>query len=296
MKLAAAFFLLAALQANAQSDSTHLLVADGAKPVLVSKQFKFTEGPAPDRKGNIYFTDQPNNTIWKYDTKGKLSLFTDQSGRSNGLYVDKKGNILACADADNQLWSFSPKGKHTVLVDNFEGKKLNGPNDLWIHPNGDIYFTDPYYQRNYWTRQKPEIEGMKVYCLPAGAKAPVVVADDIVKPNGIVGTPDGKYLYVADIGGDKIYRYDILPNNQLGNRMLFTNKGGDGITLDERGNLYLCGNGVFIYNPQGQQIGHIDVPEKWTANACFGGKKRNILFLTASTAIYTVAMKVKGAE
>lgn len=295
MKLAA-FLLLAALSANAQSDSLHLLVADGARPVLVSKQFKFTEGPAPDRKGNIYFTDQPNNAIWIYDVKGKLKLFTDQSGRSNGLYVDKKGNILACADADNELWSFSPKGGHTVLVDNFEGKQLNGPNDLWIHPNGDIYFTDPYYQRNYWTRQKPDIEAMRVYRLPAGSKTPEIVADDIVKPNGIVGTPDGKYLYVADIGGDKIYRYDVLPGGKLGNRILFTNKGGDGITLDEHGNLYLCGNGVFIYNPQGQQIGHIDVPEKWTANACFGGKKRNVLFLTASTAVYTVQMKVKGAE
>ncbi len=190
MKLAA-LLLLAGLSANAQSDSLHLLVADGAKPVLVSNQFKFTEGPAPDRKGNIYFTDQPNNAIWIFDTKGKLKLFSDKSGRSNGLYVDKKGNILACADADNELWSFSPKGGHTVLMDNFEGKKLNGPNDLWIHPNGDIYFTDPYYQRNYWARQKPDIEAMRVYRLQPGSNTPEIVADDIVKPNGIVGTPDG---------------------------------------------------------------------------------------------------------
>lgn len=294
MKIAA--LLLLAFSAQAQSDSLQSLVADNAQLTLVSKQFSFTEGPARDKKGNVYFTDQPNDRIWIYRTNGKLVPFASPSGRSNGLYVDKKGKIIACADDHNELWAFTRKGRHTVLMSDYGGKKLNGPNDLWIHPNGNIYFTDPYYQRDYWERKKPEIDAMRVYYLAPGQKEPVMVADDIVKPNGIVGSADGKYLFVADIGDNKTYRYDIQPDGSLANRILFTNKGGDGITLDERGNLYICGNGVFVFNPEGKQIAHIPVPEKWTANACFGGKHRDMLFVTAGVAVYTLKMKVKGIE
>ncbi len=279
-----------------QADSLPDVVAPGATPQLVSRQFSFTEGPAPDKKGNIYFTDQPNNQIWKYDTDGQLSLFLEPAGRSNGLYVDKKGNIIACADEHNELWRISPDKKITVLLKDFEGRKMNGPNDLWIDAKGGIYFTDPYYQRKYWTRQHGELDSQKVYYLPAGKKAAVPVAGNIVKPNGIVGTPDGKHLLVVDIGDGKIYKYDIGKNGQLHNRRLFVNKGGDGITLDDKGNLYICGNGVTVINPQGQQIGHIPIPEKWTANACFGGKNRDLLFVTASTTVYVVRMAVKGVE
>ncbi|RPD42271.1 SMP-30/gluconolactonase/LRE family protein [Chitinophaga barathri] len=294
MKTAA--LLLLTLSVQAQSDSLQSLVADNAQVTLVSKQFSFTEGPARDKKGNIYFTDQPNDKIWIYNTAGKLTEFASKSGRSNGLYVDKKGRIIACADDQNELWAFTPKGKHTVLMSDYQGKKLNGPNDLWIHPNGNIYFTDPYYQRNYWERKKPDIEAMRVYYLAPGKKEPVMVADDIVKPNGIVGSADGKYLFVADIGDNKTYRYEIQADGSLSNRILFTNKGGDGITLDNLGNLYICGNGITVFNPEGKQIAQIPVPEKWTANACFGGKNRDELFITAGVAVYTLKMKVKGIE
>ncbi|WP_346319977.1 SMP-30/gluconolactonase/LRE family protein [Chitinophaga sp. YIM B06452] len=294
MKIAA--LMLLSLSVQAQSDSLQSLVADNAQVTLVSSQFSFTEGPARDKKGNVYFTDQPNDRIWIYHTSGKLTEFASQSGRSNGLYVDKKGRIIACADEQNELWSFNRKGRPTVLMTNFKGQKLNGPNDLWIHPNGNIYFTDPYYQRKYWERQKPDIEAMRVYCLAPGEKEPVAVADDIVKPNGIVGSADGKYLFVADIGDNKTYRYEIQPNGSLANRILFTSKGGDGITLDERGNLYICGNGISVFDPGGKQIAQIPVPEKWTANACFGGENRDVLFITAGVAVYTLKMKVRGIE
>ncbi|MGN7724132.1 SMP-30/gluconolactonase/LRE family protein [Chitinophaga sp. 22620] len=294
MKIAA--LLLLSLSVQAQSDSLQSLVADNAQVTLVSGQFSFTEGPARDKKGNVYFTDQPNDRIWVYNTKGRLTELTSQSGRSNGLYVDKKGRIIACADERNEMWAFTPKGKHTVLMTGYKGQQLNGPNDLWIHPNGNIYFTDPYYQRKYWERQKPDIEAMRVYYLAPGKNEPVMVADDIVKPNGIVGSADGKYLFVADIGDNKTYRYEIQADGSLANRILFTNKGGDGITLDDRGNLYICGNGISVFNPEGRQIALIPVPEKWVANACFGGKNRDLLFITAGTSVYTLKMKVKGIE
>lgn len=288
--------LLSTLAAYTYGQQNPDLVADNAKPVLVSKQFSFTEGPARDKKGNVYFTDQPNNQIWKYNTDGKLSLFLDSAGRANGLYFDKKGNLIACADDHNELWSITPSGKVTVIMKDYEGKKMNGPNDLWITAKNGIYFTDPYYQRKYWERKKPELEPQRVYYLAPGASQAVMVADNIKKPNGIVGSKDGKTLYVADIGDNKVYKYKINKDNSLSDPELFCNKGGDGITLDEKGNLYIAANGVFVFNPKGEQILHIDIPEKWTANLCFGGKDRKTLFITASETVYTLQMKVRGVE
>ena len=272
------------------------IIADGATPVLISRNFAFTEGPATDKQGNIYFTDQPNNKIWKYAIDGTLSIFLDSAGRSNGLDFDKKGNLLSCADEQNQLWSISRNKKITVLVNDLNGKKLNGPNDLWVSPRGDIYFTDPYYQRSWWTRTKPEMEKEKVYVLARGSQTPVPVVDSLQRPNGITGTADGKYLYVADIKGNKTYRYTINKDGSLSNAQLFVNMGSDGMTIDDRGNVYLTGKGVTVFNSQGQQIAHIAIPEKWTANVAFGGKHRNRLFITASETIYVLDMKVKGVE
>lgn len=288
-----AFFLFCgALMTSAQTD----LFAPGAQPQLVSSQFSFTEGPAVDKKGDIYFTDQPNNRIWKYDTEGKLTLFMEGAGRSNGLYFDRKGNLLSCADEQNQLWSISRDKKVTVLLKDLHGENLNGPNDLWAHPRGGIYFTDPLYPRPWW---KPGIQHVKdenVYYLPEGKHQPIVVDSDIEKPNGIIGTADGKYLFVADIKGNKTYRYEIKKDGALQNRQLFAEQGSDGMTLDERGNLYLTGKGVTVYDNSGKKIAHIDVPANWTANVCFGGKNLNKLFITASESVFVMEMLVKGTR
>lgn len=266
------------------------------KPQLISKQFSFTEGASVDKKGNVFFTDQPNNKIWEYSTDGKLSLFLDSAGRSNGMYFDKKGNLVTCADEYEQLWSISPDKKIKVLLKEYQGHLMNGPNDIWIDRRGGIYMTDPYYQRPWWTRTKSDLDGQKVYYLAKGKNQPVIVDADLKKPNGIVGTPDGKYLYVADIGNSKTYKYIINKNGTLSDRKLFVEQGSDGMTLDEKGNVYLTGNGVTIYNPQGKKIGHILVPEPWTANLCFGGPNKDVLFITASKAIYILKMNVRGVE
>lgn len=278
------------------TDSLTVVVA-GASPQRVSDQFKFTEGPAVDKRGNVFFTDQPNDKIYKWATDGTLSVFMDKTGRANGLYFDKKGNLLACADEKNELWSIDPKTKKvTVLLTELDGKKLNGPNDLWVAPNGGIYFTDPYYQRDYWERKKPDIEGQKVYFLSRGAKKPVVVDDGLQQPNGIVGTPDGKHLFVADIRARKTYKYAINPDGSLGERQFFVSQGSDGMTLDASGNLYLTGQGVTVYDPTGKKLGNIPVPSRWVGNVAFGGKDRRTLFITASESVYTLPMTVKGVE
>ena len=270
------------------------IIADGAKLQLISDQFGFTEGPAVDKDGNVFFTDQPNNRIWEYSTDGKLSVFLENAGRSNGMYFDNNGNLITCADEHNQLWSIAPDGKVTVLLTDFEGVHFNGPNDLWIDKKGGIYFTDPYYQRDYWTRQKPEMDSRKVYYMPKN-NTPFVVADNLVQPNGLIGTGDNKHLYIADIDADTTYRYVIGNDGKLTDQTFFAPKGSDGMTIDNLGNIYLTNeDGVTVFNPEGKLIEHIDIPEEWTANITFYGKERNTLFITASKSVYTLKMKVKG--
>src|SRR5213592_4157269 len=131
------------------------VIADGAKVEVLSEGYSFTEGPAVDRNGNIFFTDQPNDRIVKYNVAdGKFTDWLKPAGRSNGTYFDKAGNLVACADEKNELWSIAPDKKVTVLLSDFRGKLLNGPNDLWIRPDGNLYFTDPLYPRDYWKRDK----------------------------------------------------------------------------------------------------------------------------------------------
>ncbi|MDR2138073.1 MAG: SMP-30/gluconolactonase/LRE family protein [Tannerella sp.] len=274
------------------------VVAAGAGVEKRADGFRFTEGPAVDREGNIYFTDQPTDRILKWSTDGQLSVFLSRSGRANGLYFDRDGYLLSCSDSANELWRIDMKdGSHTVLIADFEGKKLNGPNDLWVHPGGGIYFTDPLYPRDYWTRD-PQMQqpGRYVYFLAPGRQQPVPVATDLEQPNGIVGTPDGKTLYVADIHAGKTYAYDIRPDGMLSNQRLFAPLGSDGMTLDSRGNIYLTGHGVTVFNPKGEQIEHIPVEADWTANVCFGGKDMKTLFITASEYLYSLRMKVGGVR
>jgi len=285
------------VMAQAPAFDSGAVVAEGAiRPQLVSRQFSFTEGAAVDRGGNIFFTDQPNNKIWEYTTAGELILFMDSAGRSNGMYFDPAGRLVTCADEQEQLWSIGPDRTVRVLLRDVGGRRLNGPNDLWVDARGGIYFTDPYYQRPYWARTHSELDGEKVYYLPRGKAQPVVVDADLRKPNGIVGTPDGHALYVSDIGDGKTYRYTIDPHGLLSGRLLFCAQGSDGMTLDERGNVYLTGDGVTIYDSSGRKIAHIPVPEQWTANLCFGGKDRKTLFITACGSVYVLRMRVRGVE
>ena len=132
-------------------------VGPGAKLEKLAGGFKFTEGPAADADGNVYFTDQPNDRILKWSTDGKLTDFMEPCGRSNGLCFDTDGKLWACADEKNELWTIDVKTKEqTVVVKDYGGKLLNGPNDVWVRPDGGAYFTDPFYKRAYWKRGPKE--------------------------------------------------------------------------------------------------------------------------------------------
>ena len=274
------------------------ILKTGSELKMVASGFAFTEGPAVDLNGDVYFTDQPNDRILKWRSDNNtVSDWLKPAGRSNGMYFDQNGNLLTCADEQNQIWSISPNKKISVLIKDFEGKLFNGPNDLWIHSSGRIYFTDPLYKRPYWKRDpKMQLDGRHVYLLDPMDNSVTKVDSNLIQPNGIVGSPDGKFLYVADINAGKTYKYRITPSGELTNRELFCRQGSDGMALDQQGNLYLTGKGVTVFNSKGEKIHHIPVPEKWTANVVFGGKNFDQLFITAMDSVYTLQMNVKGAR
>ena len=285
------FLLVISCSSNKNQD----IIQNGAIVEKLAGGFKFTEGPASDMKGNVYFTDQPNDRIMKWGIDDKLTTWMQPSGRSNGLCFDSEDNLWSCADEKNELWIIDKEKEVTILLDSYGNGKLNGPNDVWVTPDGGAYFSDPFYKRPWWDRDTTQQDGQHVYYLPPNKKVPVRVVDDLVQPNGIIGTPDGKLLYVTDIADKKTYSYSIEVDGKLSEKKLFCEMGSDGMTLDNRGNLYLTNaKGVTVFNSQGNQIKNIKIEESWTANVCFGGSEMNDLFITAKSGLYRIQMNVKG--
>jgi gluconolactonase len=282
--------------ASVQKAGMKDIIEHGAQLEKLADGFLFTEGPSSDAKGNVYFTDQPNNRIMIWSISGDLSTFMQPAGRSNGLSFDNKGKLWACADEKNELWCISPDKNEGIILAEYKDKQLNGPNDLWITSNGGVYFTDPFYKRTWWSHTSMPQDCQGVYFLNPDHKILIRVIDNLVQPNGIVGTPDGKTLYVSDLGGKRTWSYTINKDGSLKNKTLFCEMGSDGMTIDIKGNLYLTGKGVTIFDKNGTQIGNIEVPENWTANVCFGDPDMKSLFITATKGIYRIRMKVKGTR
>ncbi len=283
--------VLASLQLQANASD---LVAPGAKPVKLAGGFKFTEGPAVDENGNIFFTDIPNNRIHKWDVEKKeVSVFAEESGGANGLYFSKEGDLYVCKGNEKKVVALYPDdgSEKEPLADQYDGKPFNKPNDLWIHPEGGIYFTDPNYGNKTMSQ-----DGKHLYFITPYHDSVYRVADDLNTPNGVLGTPDGKTLYVADPGAKKTWKYtiDSIDEGTLTDKKLFAEVGSDGMTLDNKGNLYVTWGTVQVFNPEGKKIGDIEFPER-PANICFGGKKGNTLYVTARTGFYSLDMKVAGA-
>jgi gluconolactonase len=265
--------------------------------------FKFTEGPVADSNGGVYFTDISNNRIHRWSASPRagetsptggspdtnVTTIRENTGGANGLKLDSKGNLYVCEGGNRRITRIDPNGSVTVLCDNYKGKKLNSTNDLWRDKKGGIYFTDPIYG----SRKGIELPGSYVFYLPPDSNQPVLVADDMNTPNGIVGSRDGSTLYVADMQGNKTWVFKINPDGTLSDRKLFAKIGSDGMTLDEKGNLYLTGKGVIVLDPAGNKIDYINVPSQ-TSNVCFAGPNRDTLFITGGKYIFSIKMSVKG--
>ena len=264
------------------------VVAPDAKVEKRAGGFSFTEGPAGDSEGNIFFTDPHQNHIYKLSHNNKVTTFIENSGSANGLFFDKDGSLLACEGDNRRIVSIDSQGKVTVLADRFEGKRLNQPNDLWIDPKGGVYFSDPNYSRDII-----EQDGEHVYYLTPDRSRVICVIDDMVKPNGLIGSPDGTLLYVIDNGEKKTFVYSINPDGTVSNKKPFAPEGNDGMTVDNKGNIYITARSISVYNPAGTKIGTIEVPER-PSNVCFGGRDKQTLFITTRSSLYSVRMRVKG--
>ena len=284
--------LLTLLNCKVQNTTVRLFEVP---PTLVSSQFTFTEGPAADKAGNVYFTDQPNDKIYFWNWKtNTVELFLYKTGRANGTYFDKNDNLITCSDDNGEIWKINKNREIQVLSKGFEGKRLNGPNDLWADKSGGIYFTDPLYERAYWKDFTVEIPEKNLYY--RSQNGTITKLETFVQPNGIIGSEKLKKLYVSDINAGKTYVYQILGEGKLSAKKLFCEMGSDGMTLDSEGNLYLTGKGVTVFNSKGEKISHISIEEAWTSNVTFGGKNHSTLLITASQSVYTVEMRVSGIK
>jgi gluconolactonase len=260
--------------------------------------FKFTEGPAGDRQGDVYFSDIPANRIYKLDSANKLSIFREPSNSANGLMVSAKGEIYGC-EMEGRVVAMSPDGK-TVrpLAETYQGKRFNAPNDLVIDKTGGVYFTDPQFKA---PEPLPQGKTAVYYIAPAGAVTRLI--DDLKAPNGVILSPDEKTLYVVPTLQAEMMAYPVTEPGKIGAGRVFcslqqpANKkgtGGDGLTIDEQGNLYITsGLGLQVFSPEGKALGIIAFPEQ-PANATFAGPDGKTLYVTARTSLYTVPMSVKG--
>ena len=273
------------------------VIAPGAKLETLGEGYPYAYGPAADREGNVFFTDPLGNRIVKWTAAdGTFSDWLAPSGFAKGLRFDKAGNLIAIAVEKGEVWSIAPDKLVTVLATEFGGKQFNGPNDLWISPDGGVYFTDPYYRTSFLIRDPmARMAGQHVYFMTPDRKTITQVTTDLLYPYGIIGTPDGKVLYVGDIVGQATWAYDIQPGGGLANKHIFYNRSSEGMTVDVEGNVYLTRNGVTVLDKAGEMIEQIDVPTGLTTSVTFGGKDRDLLFITTTDKyIYGLKMRVKG--
>ena len=265
------------------------LIVRGGTVERVATGFGFLEGPAADADGNLYFSDVVRERIHHWSPETGITVFRERTGQANGLRVDRDGTLLVCEMANRQVTAIDQEGRLTILADRYEGQRFNSPNDLWVDPKGGIYFSDP----RYGPIDDEGIKGSHVYYLSPDRETLLRVTDDLVQPNGIIGTPDGSRIYVADQGTGRLWTYHPEANGSLRDKRLFVSQGADGMTMDVQGNLYLTGPDITIFDPTGQQIGSIGVPEP-PANLTFGGPDGMTLFITARTSLYRVQMLVTG--
>jgi gluconolactonase len=280
---------IALSQATATSPSGGI-VAPGARIERLSTGYQFTEGPAPDQYGGLWFTDVFDSKIYYMSPGGGVTLYREATDRTNGLYFDADWNLIACEWYGRRVVRDDLNGGVTVVADSYDGKRLNGPNDVWVAPDGGIYFTDP----TFGDVGEIEQDGTYVYYLPPDGAELRRVSGPMILPNGVVGTPDGQTLYVTDSHGPT-WRFDIEPDGSLSKQTRFAAQGGDGMSVDERGNLYLAYQyDVWVYDSAGDLLQRITPPEP-PANVAFGGPDGRTLFITAYTSIYSLEMAVRGA-
>ena len=297
---AAAAVALLAGAAHAQSlGGIAGVVAPGVVPELVQEGFVFTEGPVGTPDGGLYFSDIRPNRIHYLDPGGKISLVREQTNGANGLALTRDGDLIAAEGEGKRISKRSRDGTVTTVTEGIAGKPFLSPNDVLVDAKGGIYITDP--------GPRPVVPGRTayVYYLPVGAKEPVVLDDQIARPNGVMLTRDGKTLIVNDTLGPTVYAYDVLPDGGVKKKRTFAQlldipegkeSGADGMALDREDRLYVTTvAGVQVFDAAGKHLGTIKVPRQ-PANAGFAGPDKRVLYITAREGLYRINMLAQGPD
>jgi len=270
------------------------IVASGTQPQVIASGYGFTEGPAGDSNGHVYFSDGQNNSIYFYEVGKGVTPFVTDSTDANGMMMNSKGELYVCEGAAYRVVKFDvATKKKTVLASEIDGQHFNEPNDLTIDEVDGFYFTDPCYSHH---KQKAVMKEDAYYVSPQGKVTRVSTV--CKRPNGILLSADNKTLYLADNAGRVLYKYDVKAPGVLANEMKWIDLPGgpDGMTLDEHGNLYVALGrmGVGVYSPEGKLIGMIKVPS--ASNVTFGGKEFRTLFITSGQQFLAIETKVRGMK
>ena len=257
--------------------------------------FGFVEGPVWHPDGYWLFSDIPSNRIHKITPEGEVEIYREPSGNSNGLTLNRTGRLLACEHGNRRVSIADIGGTEETFVDAYEGKKLNSPNDVVVHSSDAVYFTDPPYGIKPEQMEQPCAGVYRVD--PDGAMRCVI--DDFEKPNGLAFSPDESVLYIDDTHHQHIRAFDVSADGSLNNGWMFADLSDDGdgvpdgMKVDQEGNLYATNAlGIWVYNPAGDFLGLISVPEV-PAN-CAWGEDGRTLFMTARTSVYRVRMRIAG--
>ncbi|MGH3662794.1 MAG: SMP-30/gluconolactonase/LRE family protein [Micromonosporaceae bacterium] len=263
---------------------------------------RWLEGPAYSSTWrSLLFSDIPNDRVMRWDeTTGAVGVWRRPAGYANGRTLDRAGRVINCEQGGRRVTRLEPDGSTTVLADRWRGKRLNSPNDVVEHSDGSIWFTDPSYgiDSDYeGHRATPEVDGCHVYRIDPSGEV-TRVADDFIRPNGLAFTPDERRLYVVDTRRRHIRRFDVGDAGALTGGEVFAECDAgsfDGVRLDEHNRLWAAAHdGLHCFHPDGTLLGKLKVPQV-CSNLCFGGAKRNILFITATSAVYSIMVNFAGA-
>jgi gluconolactonase len=265
--------------------------------------FKFTEGPLwhPARKF-LLFSDMPGDHIRRWSAADGVSTFRRPCNMSNGLTWDRQGRLLACEHATSRVTRTEPDGAITVIASHYRDRELNSPNDIVVKRDGGIYFTDPTYGRaEYYGRpRQPELDFRGVYRAEPEGGGPTLLADDFAQPNGLCFSEDEARLFVNDTDRQHVRVFDVQADGTLANGRVWCETTGegagapDGMKIDAAGNLFTCGpGGIHVFDERANCLGVIRVPEH-AANFAWGDDDMRSLFITASTSLYRIRVKVPG--
>ncbi len=281
------------------------IVPEGAKLERLATGFLFTEGPIWDAaNGCLFFSDIPGNKMRRWTPGKGAETFREPSGKSNGLTLDKQGRLIACEHANRRVSRTEKDGTVSTIADRYEGKRLNSPNDVMVKSDGSIYFSDPPYglTAEFGVLGEQELPFQGVYRLSPDGGTLTLLVDDFEKPNGLAFSPDESLLYVDDTDRAHVRVFDVNPDGTISNGRVFAELKGDeagnvdGLKVDSQGNVYVTGpGGIFVFDPSGDKLGRIDVPEV-AANIAWGDADWKTLYITASTSIYRIRLEVNGIK